>query len=188
METLMELFSLRLSCWPLFPKGQTLKLAGVIAAAFFYCVFTGYCLAADSSMRTAENWEDIANIRTQIAKDYETESETVLKGDGANSLDTGDLLDLSGDEKFLAAENYQLASQQWDKAAKAYISAGATAQAKKARENADIALAAAKRALSDGVYVHMKAKEQYQATNSLDKKTNALQKAARNLERLMEMK
>jgi hypothetical protein len=71
---------------------------------------------------------------------------------------------------------------------RARTAAGTTADAKKARENADAALAAAKRALTDGVYFHMKAKEQYDAINNLDKKMNALDKAARNLEGLMEMK
>ena len=46
------------------------------------------------------------------------------------------------------------------------------------------ATAAAKRALGDGVYLHIKAKEQYEGSNNLIKQVNALEKAARNLERL----
>jgi hypothetical protein len=190
VETFMDLGSLRVYCWPLFTKAHTLRLAGVVVAVFFSCVFTGYCLAAQSlsSMQTAEYWEDIATIRLQVAKDHEIQSGDIATGISPNTLDVGDLLDLVGDERFLAAENYRMASQQWDKAAMAYISAGASVEAKKARENVKTAFAAAKRALSDGVYFHMKAKEQYQATNNLVKKMNALDKAARNLERLMEMK
>jgi hypothetical protein len=180
----------RLNAWPLFTKAHTLKLAGAVAAVSFFYVFSDYCLAAQaaSSQQTAERWEDVANLRYQIAKDHEAQSVNFSRGNVANTFDAGDLLDASGDEKFLASENYQTASQQWDKAARAYTAAGATADAKKARENADAALTAAKRALNDGVYFHTKAKEQYEATNNLDKKMNALDKAARNLERLMEMK
>ena len=183
----MDLGSVPLNCWLLFTKAYTLKLAGMVAAVFFFCVFTKDCLAAPdlSSVQTAENWEDIANIRQQIASDHEIKSRNIANGNGSNSLDAGDLLELAGDETFLAAENYQLASQQWDKAAKAYTSAGATDKAKKAGENMNTAIAAAKRAFSDGVYFYMKAKEQYEATHELDKKMNALEKEARTLERLM---
>jgi hypothetical protein len=192
VETFMDLGSLRVyCCWPLFTKAHTLRLAGVVVAVFFSCaVFIGNCLAAQglSSMQTAEYWEDIAKIRLQVAQDHEIQSGDIASGISPNTLDAGDLLDLVGDERFLAAENYRMASQQWDKAAMAYASAGASVEAKKARENVKIAFAAAKRTLTDGVYFHMKAKEQYQATNNVIKKINALDKAARNLERLMEMK
>jgi hypothetical protein len=186
----MDLGSLRVNCWSLFVKAYTLKLAGVVVAVFFCCVVTRHCLAAPgvSSMQTAERWADIAKIRQQIASDHAIQSANIANGNGSNSLDAGDLLDLAGDEIFLAAENYQIASQQWNKAATAYTSAGAPDDARKARENGNRAIAAAKRALSDGFYFHTKAKEQYEATNNLDKKMNALAKAARNLERLMEMK
>jgi hypothetical protein len=186
----MDLGSLRVYCWPFVTKAHTLRLAGVIVAVFFPCVFTGYCIAAQglSSMQTAAYWEDIATIRLQVAQDHEIQSGDIATGTSPNTLDAGDLLDLVGDERFLAAENYRIASQQWDKAAMAYASAGASVEAKKARENVKTAFAAAKRALTDGVYFHMKAKEHYQATNNLIKKMNALDKAARNLERLMEMK
>ena len=61
----------------------------------------------------------------------------------------------------------------------------ASVEAKKARENANRATAAAKRALSDGVYLHTKAKEQYQAINNLNKHIVASDKVARNLELLI---
>jgi hypothetical protein len=189
-ETFMELSSLRLNWWSFFTKAYTLELVGIVTAVFFSCVFTKDCLAAPilSSVQTAKQWEDIAKLRQQIARDHEIQSRNMANGNGSNTLDAGDLLDLAGDETFLAAENYQMASQQWDKAAMAYVSAGASVEAKKARENVNTDIAAAKRALSDGVYYHMKAKEQYEATNNLNKKMHALAKAARNLERLMEMK
>ena len=81
-------------------------------------------------------------------------------------------------------KNYQKASQLWDKAAAAYTSAGASREAKIARDSMKAATAAAKRALGDGVYLHIKAKEQYEGSNNLIKQVNALEKAARNLERL----
>jgi hypothetical protein len=191
LESFMDLGSLRVYCWPLFTKAHTGRLIAAVVSVFFSCVFTGYCLAGQgglSSMQAAEYWEDIATIRLQVAQDHEIQSGDIATGASPSTLNAGDLLDLVGDERFLAAENYRIASQQWDKAAMAYISAGASVEAKKARENVKTALAAAKRALSDGVYFHMKAKEQYQATNNLVKKMDALDKAARNLERLMEMK
>jgi len=177
---------LRSNGWPILTKTHMLKLVAVVTAVFFSCVFTKECLAAPglSSMETAGQWEDIAKIRQQLAKDHEIQSGNIANGDGANYLEAGDLLDRAGDERFLAAENYQMASQEWEKAATAYTSAGATAEAKIARDNMNTAIAAAKRALTDGAYFHMKAKEQYEATHNLIKQMNALDKAARNLERL----
>jgi hypothetical protein len=186
----MALDSLQLNCWLFFAKVSRQNLTSLVAAVVLSAVFTSYCFAAQglSSQQTAVRWEDIANLRFQIAKDHEVQAVNISRGNVANTFDPGDLLDLAGDEKFLASENYQMASQQWDKAARAYTSAGATADAKKAWGSADAASAAAKRALSDGVYFHMKAKEHYEASNNLDRKINALDKAARNLERLMEIK
>jgi hypothetical protein len=177
----------RLNYRPVFTKAHMLKLAGIVTAVFFSCIFTKDCLAAPglSFMQTAEQWEDIAKMRQQIARDHEIQSGNIVNGTASNGLEAGDLLDLAGDETFLAAQNYQLASQQWDKAATGYTSAGASVEAKKARENADRATAAAKRALSDGVYFHTKAKEQYKAINNLNKQIVASEKVARNLELLI---
>ena len=191
LESFMDLGSLRVYCWPLFTKAHTGRLIAAVVSVFFSCVFTGYCLAGQgglSSMQAAAYWEDIATIRLQVAQDHEIQSGDIATGTSPNTLDAGDLLDLVGDERFLAAENYHRASQQWDKAATAYTSAGASREAKIARDNIKAMTAAAKRALSDGVYLHMKAKEQYEGSNNLTKQMNALEKAARNLERLMEMK
>lgn len=177
---------LRLNCWPVFTKAHILKLTGIVAAVFFSCLFTKDCLAAPGlgSMQTAAQWEDVAKIREQIARYYEIQSRSIANGNGSNSLDAGDLLDLVGDELFLAAQNYQIASQEWDKAATAYTSAGASAEAKNARENSNTAIAAARRALTDGIYFHTKAKDQYKIANNLNKHISALDKAARNLELL----
>ena len=165
-----------------------LKLVGIVTVVFFSCIFTKDCLAAPglSSMQTAEQWENIAKMRQQIARDHELVSGNIVNGTAPNApVEAGDLLDLAGDETFLAAQNYQLASQQWDKAATGYTSAGASVEAKKARENANRATAAAKRALSDGVYLHTKAREQYKAINNLNKHIVASDKVARNLELLI---
>jgi hypothetical protein len=176
----------RLNCWPVFTKAHIFKLTGIVAAVFFSCLFTKDCLAAPGlgSMQTAAQWEDVAKIREQIARYYEIQSRSIANGNGSNSLDAGDLLDLVGDELFLAAQNYQIASQEWDKAATAYTSAGASAEAKNARENSNTAIAAARRALTDGIYFHTKAKDQYKIANNLNKHISALDKAARNLELL----
>ena len=49
-------------------------------------------------------------------------------------------------------------------------------------------LEAAKRTLAEGIDLHMRAKDQYQAADNLGKKIQALEKIARNRELLMEMK
>jgi hypothetical protein len=187
MEKLMMLGSSRprLNSWSI-SKTQALKLVAVLAAIFLSSVFSKECTAAPglNSMQTAERWEEIAKIRQQIARNHEMQSGNIANGNGSDSLDVGDLLDLAGDQRFLAAENYHKASQQWDKAATAYTAAGASREAKIARDNMKAVTAAAKRALSDGVYLHMKAKEQYEGSNNLTKQMNALEKAARNLEHL----
>jgi hypothetical protein len=171
-------------------KAHMRNLLSVAVAVSLSCFFVGYGFAAQdsTSMQTAERWDDIATIRLEMARDHETQAENVFQDKTANSLDTGDLLDRAGDEKFLAAENYLMASQQWDKAARAYLAAGASTEARKARENLGFTQASAKRSLSDGIVFHMKAKEQFELSKNLGKKTIALDKVARNLERLMEMK
>ena len=167
-------------------KAHALKLIAVVAAIFLSSVFTKQSSATPmlNSMQTAEQWEEIAKIRQQIARNHEAQSGIMANGNRSTALDVGDLLDLAGDHKFVAAENYQKASQLWDKAAAAYASAGASREAKIARDSMKAATAAAKRALGDGVYLHMKAKEHYEVSNNLTKQMNALEKAARNLERI----
>jgi hypothetical protein len=174
------------------PKAPLQKLAAVVLAVFFSCVFTSYCLAdpiLSSQQQSAEDWESIAKIRLQIAMERDFQGEKAFNESGANSFETvGDWLEFYGDEKFLAYSNYQMASQNWERAARTYQSAGDSIKAKKARENVSKSLEAAKRALAEGADLHMKAKDQYQAANNLGKKILALEKAVRNRERLMEMK
>jgi hypothetical protein len=166
-------------------KALMKMFAGVVVAVVLSCV-SGYCFA-DQILRahqSAEDWDHIAKIRSQIATDHDLQG----NGSGANSFATvGDLLDFYGDEKFLAYENYQTASQDWEKAARAYQSAGDSIKAKEARDNVSRSLEAAKRTLTEGVDLHMRANDQYQAVNNLSKKIQALEKAARNRERLIEM-
>jgi hypothetical protein len=150
-----------------------------------------YCFADQtlSVLQSAERWDDIAKMRFQIAKDHELQGEKVFKQNGVNSFETvGDVLDFYGDEKVLAAENYQKASQNWEKAAQAYQSVSDSIKARKARENASLSLDAAKRTISDAIDLHLRAKEQYVAANNLNKQIQAHEKAASNFERLMEMK
>jgi hypothetical protein len=146
---------------------------------------SGDCLAGQalSVQQTAKRWEDIAMMRFQAAGHHELHCERTVKGNGFETL--GDVFDFCGDQKFLASENYRVAGQHWEKAAKTYQSAGDSAKAREAKENLSKCVSAAKRALNEGVDLHVRATEQYQATNNLDKKISALQKATRNLERLM---
>jgi len=93
-----------------------LKLVGIVTVVFFSCIFTKDCLAAPglSSMQTAEQWDDIAKIRQQIARDHEILSGNIVNGTASNALEAGDLLDLAGDETFLAAQNYHDISPKKD--------------------------------------------------------------------------
>jgi hypothetical protein len=180
-------------CFRMFPllsvttinKALMKMFARLVVALVLSCA-SGYCLAGQSlSAQSAEEWEYIAKIRSQIATDHDLQG----NGTGANSFATlGDLLDFYGDEKFLAYENYQTASQDWEKAATAYQSTGDSIKAKQARDNMSRSLEAAKRTLAEGVDLHMRANDQYQAANNLSKKIQALEKAVRNRERLIEMK
>jgi hypothetical protein len=164
--------------------------AGAVVAVVSFWVST-YTLAGQSLnvLQNAEHWEEIANMRLQIARDHELQAEQAYKGNGAMSFGTlGDLLDFCGDEKIIASENYQMASQNWEKAARAYQSTGDSVKAKKARENVSTSLEAAKRTSSEGGDLYLRAKDQHEATNNLNKKIQSLEKATRNFERLMKMK
>jgi hypothetical protein len=161
--------------------------AGVVVVVLLLSCLSGYCFADPtlSARQSAEDWEYIAKIRSQIATDHDSQG----NGGGANTFATvGDLLDFYGDEKFLAYENYQTASQDWEKAARAYQSTGDSVRAKQARDNTSRSLEAAKRTLVEGFDFHMRAIDHYQADNNLSRKIQALEKAARNRERLIEMK
>jgi tetratricopeptide (TPR) repeat protein len=162
-------------------------LAAVLVAVVFSCVSRNSLAdQAVSTLRRAERWAEIARIRLQTAREHERQG--AFRVNDVNKFEIGDLLDFSGDERFLASQNYQMAIQHWEKAATAYRFAGDSDNAKIARENVDRASEAAKRTLREGIDLYMQAKEQYEATNNLDKKITALEKVARNLERLMEMK
>jgi hypothetical protein len=178
--------SLRFYPWQPPDKPFMQVFAGVLVVSLLCCL-SAYCLADSilSARQSGEDWEYIAKIRSQIAAEHDSQG----SGYGATSVATiGDLLDFSGDEKFLAYENYQTASQDWEKAARAYQSTGDSIKAKQARDNTNKSLEAAKRTLVEGFDLYMRAKEQYQADNNLSKKIQALEKAAINRERLIEMK
>ncbi len=72
--------------------------------------------------------------------------------------------------------------------AKAYETIGVAKRLDKARSDADRALEAAKRTLQEGSNLHIRAAKEYGSTNNLERKIEALEKAARNLEHLMNMK
>jgi len=174
--------------WSRINKVLVKILAAVLVAVVFFCVSRNSLAdQAVSTVQSAERWAEIAKIRLQTARDYERQAENAFRVN-VNSFETGDLLGYSGDERFLASSNYQMASRHWEKAATAYRFAGDSANAKIARDNVDRASEAAKRTLREGIDLYMQAIGQYEATNNLDKKITALEKVARNLERLMEMK
>ncbi len=163
--------------------------AGVVAVVSF-CM-SSYSLANPSLSlsETAEHWEAIAKMRFQIAREHELQAEQAYKGNGAASFENfGDLLDFCGDEKIIASENYQKASQDWEKAAKAFQATGDPGRADEARESISTALEAAKRTISEAGDLYVRAKDQHAATNSLNKEIQSLEKAAGNFERLMELK
>ena len=141
----------------------------------------------------AELWEEIANVRFQVAGGHDIQGETrkvgAFQARGLESPTTpGDEFDIAGDEKYYASEDYRTATKHWEKAAKAFKALGESDKARSAMENADSAWEASKRTLREGIEIHKMAQEYYATTNNLEKKTAVLGKIARNLERLMDMK
>jgi hypothetical protein len=89
--------------WRLINKVLMKILAAVLVAVVFSCVSCN-CLAdqAGSTLQSAERWSDIAKIRLQTARDHERQADNAFRVNPVNSFETGDLLDFSGDERFLA--------------------------------------------------------------------------------------
>lgn len=165
----------------------------VIAAVLYTLLLYSYAAEEQSAQHDAEQWEEIAKIRLEAARGRELQAEIkreeAFKRKSTGNPDTvGDALDGAGDEKYRASGEYQKARKHWKKAAEVYETAGETIKAKNARDNADAAWEAAKRTLIEGTLLHRMAEEQYANANNLVKRTAALEKVARNLERLMKMK
>jgi tetratricopeptide (TPR) repeat protein len=146
-----------------------------------------------NSQQEAEKWEEIAIIRLEAARGHELQAESKreeafrtssLDGSGA----AGDALDNAGDEKYLASDDYQKASRHWQKAAKAHRATGDPDKAKSAEKNANKTWEAAKRTLHEGADLYKMAEEQFENIRNLEKRIKALNKLARNIERLMEMR
>jgi len=109
---------LRLNYRPVFTKAHMLKLAGIVTAVFFFFLHLYKRLSRSSGFEFHANRRTMGGhrqMRQQIARDHEIQSGNIVNGTASNGLEAGDLLDLAGDETFLAAQNYQLASQQWTK-------------------------------------------------------------------------
>jgi hypothetical protein len=141
----------------------------------------------------AELWAEIADIRFEAAKGHDLQSnirkETALRARASyDPVTPGDELDIAGDEKYLASEDYQTATKHWEKAARGFRTLVELDKAKNAKENAAAAWEASKRTLREAIQIHRMAQDYYEATNNLEKKTAVLGKIARNLERLMEIK
>jgi hypothetical protein len=175
-----------------FPK----KIISIAAAIFLFPSTLLYSYGAEKlgmGTNEADLWAEIADIRFESAKGHDLQSN--MRKDAAfraraayDPVTPGDELDIAGDEKYLASEDYQTATKHWDKAAKGFRTLVELDKARNAKENAAIAWEAAKRSLGEAIQVHRMAQEYYEATNNLEKKTVVLGKIARNLERLMEMK
>ena len=174
-----------------FPK----KIISLLAATFLLpSLLYGY---GDEKLglsgNEAELWGEIADIRFEAAKGHDLQSnirkEAAFRARGAyDPVTPGDELDIAGDEKYLASEDYQIATKHWEKAAKGFRTLVEIDKARNSKENAIAAWEAAKRTLREAIQIHRMAQEYYEATNNLEKKTAVLGKMARNLERLMEMK
>ncbi|MBI2090100.1 MAG: hypothetical protein HYT78_15405 [Deltaproteobacteria bacterium] len=176
-------------------KQKRAPLFAAIAMGALCSFLVSYSDAGESSgsLQEAEQWEEVAKIRSQAARGHELQAENrreefLRQGSAVGSTAVGDSLDGAGDEKYLAADDYQKASKHWERAARAYKTAGDSEKAKNALEHARSAWEAAKRNLREGADLHRMGEEQFESANNLDKKIQALKKAARNIERLMEMK
>ncbi len=165
-----------------------------LAAATLLASALSHGYAADNSgaRDEAELWEEIAYVRFQVAKGHDLQGDIRKEGAfnprGPYDVTPGDQLDMAGDEKYWAAEDYQTATKHWEKAAKGFRAAGELDNARNATEHADTAWEAARRTLREGIEIHKMAQEYYETANNLEKKTAVLGKVARNLERLIDMK
>jgi hypothetical protein len=173
------------------------KIISIGVAIFLYPSTLVYSYGAEKlgmpGNEEADLWAEIADIRFEAAKGHDLQSnirrETAFSARVNYDLVTpGDNLDMAGDEKYLASEDYQTATKHWEKAAKGFRTLVELDKARSAKENAATSWEAAKRTLREAIQIHRMAQEYYEATNNLEKKTVVLGKIARNLERLMEMK
>jgi hypothetical protein len=137
--------------------------------------------------------EEIADVHFQIARGHDAlgnvKKDAALGAiSGEAPVNPGDQLDAAGDLKFWAFEEYQNATKQWEKIAKSIPAGRQLIRAKAARDNAETAWDACKRALTEAVELHRRAQEYFETGNNLDRKTAVLSKLARNLERLVDLK
>jgi tetratricopeptide (TPR) repeat protein len=175
-----------------FPK-KILSLAGAMFLLLSTLLYSYGAEKLGMGANKAELWGEIADIRIEAAKGHDLQSnirkEAAFRARGSYDPSTpGDELDIAGDEKYLASEDYQSATKHWEKAARAFRTLVELNKARNAQENAVETWEAAKRTLREAIQIYRMAQEYYDATNNLEKKTAVLGKIARNLERLMEMK
>jgi hypothetical protein len=172
------------------------KVISIAVAIFLFPSMLSYSFGAEKlgmhGNDEADLWAEIADIRFEAAKGHDLQSnirkETAYRARGYDPVTPGDELEMAGDEKYLASEDYQTATKHWEKAARGFKTLVELDKARSAKENAATAWEAAKRTLREAIQIHRMAQEYYEATNNLEKKTVVLGKIARNLERLMEMK
>jgi tetratricopeptide (TPR) repeat protein len=173
------------------------KIISIAIAIFLFPSTLLYSYGAEKlgmhGNEEADLWAEIADIRFEAAKGHDLQSnirkETALRARGSyDPVTPGDELDMAGDEKYLASEDYQTATKHWEKAARGFRTLVELDKARTAKENAATAWEAARRTLREAIQIHRMAQDYYEATNNLEKKTAVLGKIARNLERLMEIK
>jgi tetratricopeptide (TPR) repeat protein len=173
------------------------KLSSIALAIFLFPSTLCYTYGAEKlgmhGNDEADLWAEIADIRFEAAKGHDLQSnirkDTALRVRASyDPVTPGDELDIAGDQKYLASEDYQTATKHWEKAAKGFKTLAELDKARYAKDNAAMAWEAARRTLREAIQIHRMAQDYYEATNNLEKKTVVLGKIARNLERLMEMK
>jgi hypothetical protein len=160
-----------------------LEAATLLMFTFSY----SYSAEKVGSQDEAQLWDEIASVRFQAARGQDFLGNSTKEVALSGSVMSGDELDSAGDKKYLAFEDYQLATTHWEKAAKGFRTAGEMSKARNAMENADAAWEAARASLRDGTEIYRIAL-QYYGTANLEKKSALLRKIARNLERLIEIK
>ena len=160
-----------------------LEAATLLMFTFSY----SYSAEKVGSQDEAQLWDEIANVHFQAARAQDFLGNSTKEVALSGSVMSGDELDSAGDKKYLAFEDYQMATTHWEKAAKGFRTAGDMSKARNAMENADAAWEAARASLRDGTEIYRIALQYYGITN-LEKKSALLRKIARNLERLIEIK
>ena len=91
-----------------------------IVALFSFLLCYSDAGEGSTALQEAEQWEEVAKIRSQAARGHELQAENKRQesfrtGSASGTTGIGDFLDAAADEKYLAADDYQKTSKRLGK-------------------------------------------------------------------------